>query len=113
MNAITKAVDEKFCSECAAVIKAKAVVCPKCGCPQTAVANQSNEQQQRSKNTAGIMALLLGGLGAHKFYLGQPTQGILYLVFCWTFIPVLLALLDAIRLFGMKPAEFNTLYNQE
>ena len=30
-QALGKAVDEKFCPECCAVIKAKAEICPKCG----------------------------------------------------------------------------------
>jgi RNA polymerase subunit RPABC4/transcription elongation factor Spt4 len=29
---MVKKVDEIFCSECGAVIKAKAEICPKCGC---------------------------------------------------------------------------------
>ncbi|MDR2637478.1 MAG: zinc-ribbon domain-containing protein, partial [Zoogloeaceae bacterium] len=32
----TKAIDEKFCSECGAIIKAKAEICPKCGVRQMA-----------------------------------------------------------------------------
>jgi TM2 domain-containing membrane protein YozV len=115
VSAPAKGVDEKYCLECAAVIKAKAVICPKCGCPQS----QSNAVQalggsggqQRNKNTAGILALILGGLGAHKFYLGQSTPGLLYLAFCWTFIPAILGLIDAIKLFGMAPNEFDQLYN--
>jgi ribosomal protein L40E len=31
-----KAADEKFCSECGAIIKAKAEICPKCGVRQMA-----------------------------------------------------------------------------
>ena len=41
----------------------------------------------KSKAIAIILALFLGGIGIHKFYLGQAGQGILYLLFCWTFIP--------------------------
>jgi TM2 domain-containing membrane protein YozV len=41
----------------------------------------------KSKTTAGLLAIFLGGLGFHKFYLGQTGRGILYLVFCRTWIP--------------------------
>lgn len=41
-----------------------------------------------------ICAFFLGGLGVHKFYSGKTVQGVLYLVFCWTFIPSFLALID-------------------
>lgn len=50
----------------------------------------------KSKITAGILALLLGGLGIHKFYLGKIFQGIIYLLFCWLYIPALIALVEGI-----------------
>lgn len=50
----------------------------------------------RSKVTAGILAIFLGGLGVHKFYLGQVVQGIIYLLFCWTYIPVILGFIEGI-----------------
>lgn len=34
----------------------------------------------KSKTTATLLAFFLGGLGAHKFYLGQTGQGILFLL---------------------------------
>ena len=36
----------------------------------------------KNRVAAGVLAILLGGIGAHKFYLGQSGQGILYLLFC-------------------------------
>lgn len=65
----------------------------------------------KSKSTAGILALLLGGLGAHKFYLGRPVQGLVYLVFFWTFIPALLALIEGIMYLCMSDQSFNAKYN--
>lgn len=41
-----------------------------------------------------LLALLLGGIGAHKFYAGKWVVGILYLLFSWTYIPVCLAFID-------------------
>ncbi|HEX2573335.1 MAG TPA: TM2 domain-containing protein, partial [Polyangia bacterium] len=41
----------------------------------------------KDKNTAAILAFTLGGIGVHRFYLGQTGMGIVYLLFCWTFIP--------------------------
>ena len=40
------------------------------------------------------LCLILGGIGAHKFFAGKWFQGLLYLGFSWTGIPVVLALLD-------------------
>ncbi len=41
--------------------------------------------QESKKVVAGILAILLGWLGAHKFYLGYTTPGIIQLVlgFCF------------------------------
>lgn len=35
-------------------------------------------------------------LGIHNFYAGKVGLGVLYLVFCWTFIPAIAALVQAI-----------------
>lgn len=50
----------------------------------------------KSKVTAGVLALVLGGFGVHKFYLGKIGMGILYLVFCWTYIPALVSFVEGI-----------------
>ena len=50
----------------------------------------------KSKVAAGLLAILLGDFGIHKFYLGQVGLGILYLLFCWTFIPGLVGLVEGI-----------------
>src|SRR3569833_336542 len=39
----------------------------------------------KSKGTAIVLALLLGGLGAHKFYLGCFGWGFFFFFFCWFF----------------------------
>lgn len=46
--------------------------------------------------TASVLAILLGGLGIHRFYLGETALGILDILFCWTGIPSLVALIDGI-----------------
>ena len=65
----------------------------------------------KSRTTAIILALLLGGLGIHKFYLNQPVWGVLYLIFCWTFIPVILSLIEALALMIDSDQSFNNRYN--
>jgi TM2 domain-containing membrane protein YozV len=66
----------------------------------------------KSKTTAGLLALLLGGIGAHKFYLNRPGQGILYLIFVWTWIPLLLGLIEGIVYLTMSDDAFNAKYNR-
>ena len=50
----------------------------------------------KSKVVAGILALFLGGLGIHKFYLGKPGMGILYIVFSWSLIPAIVGFIEGI-----------------
>jgi TM2 domain-containing membrane protein YozV len=50
----------------------------------------------KNKMVAGILAILIGGLGVHKFYLGNIMPGVVYLLFCWTGIPSILALIEGI-----------------
>ena len=64
----------------------------------------------KNKTTAGLLALLLGGIGAHKFYLGKPMWGLVYLIFCWTFIPAVIAFFEALGFFFMKEATFQQKY---
>ena len=54
--------------------------------------------------------MLLGGLGIHKFYLGRVWQGILYLVFCWTFIPALVGFIEGIIYLTMSDRDFEAKY---
>jgi TM2 domain-containing membrane protein YozV len=55
---------------------------------------------KKNPTTAVLLALFLGGLGAHKFYMGQTGMGILYLLFCWTYIPSIIALIEAFTMAG-------------
>jgi TM2 domain-containing membrane protein YozV len=65
----------------------------------------------KSKIAAGVIALLLGGLGIHKFYLGRPGAGILYLIFFWTFIPAIVAFIEGIIYLTMSEEKFDAKYN--
>jgi TM2 domain-containing membrane protein YozV len=65
----------------------------------------------KSKTAAALLAFFLGGIGAHKFYLGQTGAGIVYLLFCWTFIPALIAFFEFIGFLVMSEANFNARYN--
>ncbi len=109
-----KSVDEKFCSECGQVIKLKAEICPFCGVRQLAapVSLGMLAENGRSRLVAILLAFFLGWFGAHKFYLGQVGWGIVYLLFCWTFIPAVVAFIEAIILLVMSDHEFNSKYGQ-
>jgi TM2 domain-containing membrane protein YozV len=65
----------------------------------------------KDKNAAGILALFLGWLGFHRFYLGQTGLGIVYFMFCWFPVVWLIAIIDAISLFAMDQRRFDEKYN--
>lgn len=65
----------------------------------------------KNKTTAGLLAIFVGYFCAHKFYLGQTGIGIIYLLFCWTGIPGIIALIEGIILLSMSDDEFNKKYN--
>ena len=66
----------------------------------------------RNKIVAALLSFFFGGFGLHKFYLGQATAGVLYLIFCWTLIPAIIAFFETIILLFMSDAEFHQRYNQ-
>ncbi len=65
----------------------------------------------KSRIVATILALVFGGLGVHRFYLGQNFKGVMYLLFCWTGVPAIIALIDTVRYWAKSEDEFNAKYN--
>jgi len=66
----------------------------------------------KNKTTAGILALFLGWIGVHRFYLGQTGLGIVYFFLMFFFgVSFILGLIDAIIFFSMDENEFNRKYN--
>ena len=64
----------------------------------------------KNKVVAGLLALFLGGIGVHKFYLGKGIQGILYLVFFWTFIPAVIGFVEGLNYLLMSEKTFFERY---
>ena len=101
----------KFCVECGARLLPQAFRCHGCGAasgpavpgPIVVVAPAA----PLNRKTAAVLALFLGGVGAHKFYLGRWVQGIAYLICFLTFVPAVIAFFEAIILFSMSDAKFR------
>ena len=61
--------------------------------------------KKRSRTAAGILAILAGSVGAHKFYLGEWKKGVAYLLFFWSGVPLLLGIVEGAGLLGSDAAD--------
>lgn len=53
------------------------------------------------------LCLILGGIGAHKFYSGKWVQGLIYLALCGTGASVVFALLDLLGAIFKRPDQYG------
>ncbi len=67
---------------------------------------------RKSRAAAVLCAVPFGALGLHKFYLGKPGKGFIYLFFFWTMIPSLLGLIEGVNYALMGDEEFQRRYSQ-
>lgn len=123
---------DNLCPQCGAPVDANSTKCQYCGAAltpkaapaaaqpnvvyvpvQNATASNSaisNSWPIKNKMVAGLLAILLGGLGIHKFYLGNNFKGILYIVFCWCYIPAILGLIEGIQILCSNDENFQLKY---
>ena len=123
---------EKFCPNCGQKTDASLNFCSSCGhsfnTTQTQQAQPQMQQQMqnqavppsaKSKATAGILAILLGGLGIHKFYLGYNTAGIImllvtilgsFVLFLGPAVMGIIALIEGITYLTKSDQEFYQTY---
>jgi len=122
-----------LCPQCGAPAQEGAAKCEYCGAAiaqpvQSAQPVQQAQPQQvvyvqqstvnperanwpiKNKIVAALLAILLGTLGIHKFYLGQNGKGILYLIFCWTYIPAILSFIEGIMILCSNDENFQIKY---
>ena len=58
-----------------------------------------------------ILALIGGFIGLQEFYRRREGLGILAVIFCWTFIPFIVATIEALVWLFKGPDEFDLKYN--
>ncbi|HVC48534.1 MAG TPA: NINE protein [Terracidiphilus sp.] len=73
-----------------------------------AVFYQQYELARRDEVVGILLALFLGGIGLHHFYLRRTGLGILYLCFFWTPIPWVLGFIECFFMPG-RVREFNAI----
>ncbi len=91
-----------FCMNCGNQIAPNATVCTTCGC---ATNNIMPGTQRKSKMTAGLLGIFLGGFGVHNFYLGYTGKAIAQIVLSlcfgvgaiWGFIEGIMILCGSIK----------------
>lgn len=68
----------------------------------------------KEKVVAGILGILLGGLGVHHFYLGSTMAGVIELIatFVTCGVAALVGLVEGVLLLVMSDEEFNQRYNR-
>lgn len=91
-----------FCRNCGHQIDATAPICLRCNAAQFNVSSTA-----KNKVAAGVLALLLGTLGGHKFYTGAWGWGIVYIALSMTSVPLFISIIEGIRYLTMADAEFE------
>ncbi len=66
----------------------------------------------RERVIAALLAILGGSFGLHKFYLGQIGMGVIYLLFCWTFLPGLVGIIEGVLYLAMSDEAFQQKYGR-
>jgi TM2 domain-containing membrane protein YozV len=95
----------KFCSTCGKQMHVKAEICPSCG-----VRAKGTSSTAVGKVALLLITFLLGFVGGHKFYVKKYGLGILYLLFWWTGIPGIIALIEFIIYCTKSEAELQLAY---
>ncbi len=67
--------ERKFCHSCGMATVPTQAVCVKCG-----VSLAAGDAGGKSRVTAGLLGIFLGGLGIHKFYLGYNKAGVIMIL---------------------------------
>ena len=106
--------NEKYCTECGAIINIKAEICPKCGVRQPYIQNQDSTNQ--NDNNRWIITLLLcwflGVFGIHRFYTGHTGIGIAQLLTLggcgiWAFIDFIIIIVGSYKDADGNPIKYN------
>lgn len=79
-----------FCRNCGYGMSESAISCPDCGHPVAPVKGKKN------KVVFVLLAIFLGGIGVHRFYLGEVGLGILMCALLLIGVSPIIALIEAI-----------------
>jgi len=91
--------EKKFCFHCGTATQPNQIICVKCG---VSLDKSGTGVGSKNRIVAGVLGILLGWLGVHKFYLGYTKQGLIMLLVSiltsWTWIgPVIIGTIGLIE----------------
>lgn len=110
-----------FCSNCGTELKSESKFCPDCGAPIGAntettpppsIPQEVFIYEKKSKGLTLTLCFFGGCVGAHLFYLRHYLSASLYLLFCWTFIPLILSWGDFIVYLFLPEKKFHEIYDK-
>ena len=98
-----------YCPNCGEKIPVNVKYCPKCGSPTPSPSAASG---RKDKLAAGLLAIFLGYLGIHYFYLGKTTAGIITIILslCTCGAWSIVTLIQGILMLVMNEDVFNEKY---
>lgn len=102
-------IKDVYCSKCGRKVPENIMYCPDCGAPISSATGY--QFKKNDKTLTGILAIVLGGLGIHYFYLGKNTAGILTIIitfFC--FIWWIVMIIQGIMMLTMSEEDFRAKY---
>ena len=100
-----------FCPSCGTKVPENVKFCPNCG-GQIYPVSETAKAGKKDKLVAGLLAILLGTLGIHYFYLGKTTAGVLTIVISLVSCGIwpVVMLIQGILMLTMSEEDFNSKY---
>lgn len=65
----------------------------------------------KDRLAAGLLAIIGGWFGLHKFYTGKKLLGVIYFLFSWSVLPAIIGIIEGILYLLMTDEEFDRKYN--
>ncbi len=89
----------KYCPKCGAATSEEQIVCLNCGC---SLKKEPIVESKRNMYVAALLALFLGTIGIHDFYLGYTKQGVIKIILTVTaigsVISVIWSIVDLVKI---------------
>lgn len=104
-------VKDVYCPNCGTKMSPDVRFCPACGAP-ISQGKVSEEVNGKNKLVAGLLAIFLGYLGIHYFYIGKTTAGLITIILalCTCGVWSVITFIQGIVMLTMTDDAFNAKY---